>query len=100
MTARGPEAQRAFLEAAAAEIRGPLRISGRTRTSDAAYDPGWARISGNWVKAHTREHVVAVCLETSWNTPASTAENYLRVGRELGLAIARHLQETGRTGRP
>ena len=43
---------------------------------------------------------MAVCLETAWNTPASTAENYLRVGRELGLAIARYLQEPGPAGRP
>ena len=100
MTARGREAQRAFLEAAAAEIRGPLRFRGETRASDAAYDPGWARISGNWVKAHLREPVVAVCLETPWNMPASTAENYLQVGRELGLAIERYLQEPDGPGRP
>jgi hypothetical protein len=100
MTDRGRQAQRAFLEAAAAEIRGPLRFRGKTRTSDAAYDPAWERISGNWVKAHTHEPVVAVGLESPWNTPESTAENYLRVGRELSLAIERFLDGSGRSARP
>jgi hypothetical protein len=35
---------------------------------------------------------VALTLETAWNTPQSTQENYQRLGRELGLAVERHLR--------
>lgn len=79
-----------FLEAARAEIVGPLSATGKTRESGAAYDKDWERISKNWVSKTTG--AVAVTLETSWNTPHSTPDNYRRVGRELGLAIERFLR--------
>ena len=81
-----------FLKAAKTEMTGPLAFTGKTRESGEKYDKNWERISKNWVTHHTRDHVVALTLETSWNTPNSTAENYQRVGRELGLAIERYLR--------
>ena len=61
--------------------------------SGAKYDPeAWTAISKNWVSHHTADHVVAVTLETSWNTPSSTAENYETVGRQLMIAVERYLR--------
>jgi len=82
-----------FLQAARGEITGPLKLAPNAKETGPAYDKNWEKISGNWVKAHTRAHVVACCLETAWNTPQSTAENYRRAGKELGLAIERYLRE-------
>jgi hypothetical protein len=81
-----------FVTAAKTEITGPLKFLGETRESGANYDPAWEQISKNWVTRHTRDHVVAVTLETAWNTPHSTTDNYRRVGRELGLAIERYFR--------
>lgn len=51
------------------------------------------RISTAWVRNHTGENVVAVCLETAWDTPHSTAQGYQAVGRQLAQAVARYLAE-------
>lgn len=88
-----------FLAAAKEEITGPLRFEGKTLESGAGYDVNWERISKNWVVKNTRKHVLAVCLETSWNTDRSTADNYRRVGRELGLSVERYCRNPTRTGR-
>jgi hypothetical protein len=86
-----------FLAAGTAEISGPLKLAGAPRESGKAYDPkNWQRISKNWVSAKAGPRAVAVTLETAWNTPHSTAGNYLRVGRELGLAIERYLGDPAR----
>ncbi len=81
-----------FVAAAKAEITGPLPLSTKTRESGAGYDKRWQAISKNWVTQNTRKHVVAVTLETAWNTPHSTTEGYLTVGRQLAKAIYRYLQ--------
>ena len=82
-----------FLDAAEAEMTGPLAFRGRTIPSGRNYDDQWQAMSKNWVAAHCNGHVVAVTLETPWNTPHSTAAGYQQVGRELGEAIARYLRE-------
>lgn len=81
-----------FVEEAKKQITGPLAFKGDSRKSGPQYDKLWKSISGNWVNANCSPHVVALCLETSWNVPASTAENYLTVGRQLGVAVERFLQ--------
>jgi len=81
----------AFLAAAKAEMAAPLGFRGQTRESGAGYDKNWKRISKNWVADHLAGPVVTVTMETGWNTPHSTQENYQEVGRRLGLAIERHL---------
>ena len=86
----------AFLEAGRTEMIGPLKIAPKPRESGANYDKMWKTISKNWVTALTRNHAVAVTLETSWNTPESTTGGYQRVGRELGLAIERYFREMTR----
>ena len=66
---------------------------GKTLESGKSYDPNWKKISKNWVVMNTSDHVVAVTLETSWNTPNSTQEGYKQVGKELGLAIERYFRD-------
>jgi hypothetical protein len=89
-----------FLGAARAVMTGPLKLNPKARESGANYDPAWEKISTNWVTKNSREHVVAVCLETSWNTPQSTLVNYKQVGKELGLAVERYCREGRRNGKP
>ena len=82
-----------FLTLAQDTITGPLAYRGKTIESGAAYDPkNWTRISKNWVEVNTRPNVVAVTLETTWNSPNSTQEHYQRVGRELGKTIEKYLR--------
>lgn len=82
-----------FLQAAKLEMQGPLKLAAQAKESGPKYDPNWERISKNWVTKHTTPHVVAVTLETSWNTPHSTPDGYRRVGKEMGLALERFLRE-------
>ncbi len=82
-----------FVECAQTEITGPLAFRGKTLESGKGYDPNWMKISKNWVAMNTSEHVVAVTLETSWNTPNSHPEGYMTVGRQLGMAIERYLRQ-------
>lgn len=77
-----------FLTTAKENIRGPLRFAGRVIESGPRYDPkAWKFISKNWV-ARLGTPAVAVTLETAWNTPHSTTDGYMTVGRQLGLTLA------------
>jgi Zinc carboxypeptidase/Cytosolic carboxypeptidase N-terminal domain len=80
-----------FLDAARLEIVGPLKLAAKTRESGPRYDKAWDKMSTNWV-AGLSETMVAVCLETAWNRPDATTENYELVGRQLGKAIGRDLR--------
>ncbi|MBL9084100.1 MAG: hypothetical protein JNK76_20015, partial [Planctomycetales bacterium] len=86
-----------FVAAAKGEIVGPLVLSPNTKPSGAAYSPQWQAISKNWVTMNCRPHVVAVTLETSWNTEHGTTAGYTTVGRQLGLAIEKYLRESPRS---
>ncbi len=85
-----------FLEAAKADITHPMPLADQPRTAGAKYDPRWRQMSKSWVTLHCREHVAALCLETPWQTPHSTTEGYMAVGRSLGRAIARYFQQNPR----
>lgn len=80
-----------FLRLAKETITGPLAYKGTVRESGAGYDKNWKLISKNWVTARTSPHVVSMTLETAWNSPDSTAENYRRVGRELAATVGKYL---------
>ncbi len=69
----------------------PLGFSERLRISGPGYHPLWRAISKNWVAQNTADHVVALTLETSWNTPNSTQQGYLDYGAALGEAIEKFL---------
>jgi len=81
-----------FLASTRVEMTGPLPFVGETRESGANYDKQWRAISKNWVTHNTNGHVVAVTLETAWNTENSTTAGYRAVGRQLGLSIERYLR--------
>ncbi|MEZ0264376.1 MAG: M14 family zinc carboxypeptidase, partial [Phycisphaerae bacterium] len=72
-------------------ITGPLAFKGQLKDSGPGYDKLWKSISGNWISSTCSPHVVAVCLETSYNTPDSTIENYKTVGKQLGATIQAYL---------
>jgi hypothetical protein len=82
-------AKRPALHSACARRRG-----GPTpRLAGPRYHPLWRQISGAWVNTHGNPGTVAVCLETAWNTPQSTTENYRAVGRRLGLTVVQYLKK-------
>jgi len=85
-----------FLTACRQEMTGPLAFRGKTHESGPNYDKNWRRISKNWVMENTGEHVVALTLETAWNTPHSTTDGYRTVGKQLGLAVERYLRQPPR----
>lgn len=93
---RGRENLARFIQAAEREITGPLVLDPRLRRSGANYSTKWREISKNWVALHCRPHVVALTLETAWNTPHGTTEGYLAVGRQLGLALEAYLRTSPR----
>ena len=78
-----------LVHATVSEMNGPLLFTPNTRVSGSGYDRMWKSISKNWVAANTDDHVVAVTLETSWNTSESNVDGYTTVGKQLGLAIER-----------
>ena len=81
-----------FLAGARLDMTGPLAFKGQVQESGANYDKRWRHISKNWVSFNTSDRVVAVTLETAWNTPHSTQQGYQQVGRELGLSIERYFR--------
>jgi hypothetical protein len=89
------ERQAAWLKAAT-EFLGPekLSLAPQTKESGPGYHPLWRQISKTWVVHNTRDAVVAVTLETSWNTPNSTQTGYQKYGRALGRAIHAYLERT------
>jgi len=85
-----------FVAAGREEITGPMKLAEKTRPSGASYDKNWRLISKNWVQGSTSPNVVAVTLETTWDSPYSTVKGYKEVGRQQGLAIERYLRESPR----
>jgi hypothetical protein len=83
----------AFLALAATTINGPLAVEPAARLTGPKYHPLWRQISNAWVNTHGNPDTVAVCLETAWNTPHSTTENYRDVGRRLGQTVVQYLKK-------
>ncbi len=54
------------------------------------------RMSANWVRNHTADHVLSTTLETVWNTPHSTQKGYRTVGAQLGRVVSRYLETNPR----
>ena len=76
--------------------REKLGLAKNIKESGPGYHPLWRQISKTWVVHNTRDPVVAVTLETSWNTPHSTQEGYTDFGRALGKAIHAYLERTAK----
>lgn len=81
-----------FLALSVATMTEPLAIDRKYQL--ATYikdDEERRRVSRNWVDEHSGADVVALTLETAWNTPHSTATGYEQVGRRLAQTVARYL---------
>jgi hypothetical protein len=96
LTEEGRKNRAAFLQIAERRIAEPLPVEAKPRLTGPAYHPLWRQISGQWVNANGNPHTVALCLETSWNTPHSTTEGYLTVGKQLGQTVAEFLRGSAR----
>lgn len=88
--------QDGFIAVCQQEMQEPLALDRSTPSTGPKYDKRWKEISSNWVRSTSREHVVGITLETCWNTPHSTPDGYMTVGRQLGLGIARYLKQDPR----
>lgn len=83
-----------WIELAAAHINGPLAVQPKYRFATyVKTGEERGRMSSGWVRAHTGEETISVTLETAWNTPNSTVEGYLKVGAQLGQALADYLEQ-------
>jgi hypothetical protein len=99
LTQAGRERREHFIEIAAQRINDPLALLETPRITGPSYHPLWKQISGQWVNEHGNPETIAICLETSWNTPHSTTEGYRTVGRQLGLSIAELFEGSKSTGK-
>jgi hypothetical protein len=86
-----------FIELATSSIREVFPMLDGPKYDGPKYHPLWRQMSGTWVSLNGNPHTVALCLETSWNTPQSTMEGYKAVGAHLAKAVQKYL--AGRPGR-
>ena len=78
-------------------ISGPLPLEPRYKFATyVKTDEERNRMSANWVRNHTADHVLSTTLETVWNTPHSTQAGYMTVGAQLGRAVSRYLESNPR----
>ncbi|EDY19941.1 hypothetical protein CfE428DRAFT_2530 [Chthoniobacter flavus Ellin428] len=96
----GLQRRERFLALAREHLTGPIPYDPKTRASGKNYHPLWRQISNNWVAVHGQPSTVTLCLETAWNTPASTVEGYLATGRQLAATVAAYLKENPRVATP
>ena len=84
-----------FIRLATARINEVFPMLEAPKNDGPKYHPLWRQISGTWVSMNGNPHTVGLCLETSWNTPASTTEGYRAVGSRLAASVRAYL-----AGRP
>lgn len=83
-----------WIDLAAAHISGPLKVDPKYRFATyVKTDEERGRMSSGWARAHGGPGTISVTLETAWNTPHSTAENYMTVGGQLARALEAYLKE-------
>lgn len=87
--------QESFFQIAKEEITGPMGFTGHLGPTGATYDPVVDTAADCWVALKCRPEVLALVLETPWNTPTSTQVGYRQTGVQLGRTIERYLRQTG-----
>ena len=95
-TDQGRRNLKRFIRVSKAEMKGALVLRDEQQVAGPDYTQGWRAMSQNWVTAHTSGQAVALTLEAAWNNPESTAEGYMVLGRQLGLAMERYLRKNPR----
>ncbi len=97
MTGQQRDNYQRWMDLAAAHITGPLKVEPKYRYATyVKTEEERARMSSGWARAHGGEGTISVTLETAWNTPHSTAENYMLVGAQLARALDAFLKEPRR----
>jgi hypothetical protein len=81
-----------FISLATESIREVFPMLDGPKYDGPKYHPLWRQMSGTWVSMNGNPQTVALCLETSWNTPQSTVEGYKAVGAHLAKAVQRYLK--------
>lgn len=85
-----------WIDMAAAHLSGPLKVEPKYRYATyVKTEEERARMSSGWARAHGGEGTISITLETAWNTPQSTAENYRVVGSQLARTLDAYLREPG-----
>lgn len=74
-----------------ATLKPPIPLSSQPKLTGPTYHPRWREISANWVAMHGNQQTVSLCLETVWNSPASTTAGYRAVGAALAAATQEYL---------
>jgi len=74
-----------------AALKPLVPMSNQPKITGPNYHPRWREISGNWVATHGNPHTVSLCLETIWNSRASTTDGYPAVGAALAAATQEYL---------
>lgn len=83
-----------WIDLAAAHLSGPLKVEPKYRYATyVKTEEERARMSSGWARAHGGEGTISATLETAWNTPHSTAENYMLAGAQLARALDAYLKE-------
>lgn len=83
-----------WIDLAAEHLSGPLKVEPKYRYATyVKTEEERGRMSSGWARAHGGERTISITLETAWNTPNSTAENYMLVGAQLARALDAYLKE-------
>jgi len=86
-----------WMDLAAGHLTWPLKVEPKYRYATyVKTDEERGRMSSGWARAHGGEGTISITLETAWNTPESTAENYMTVGAQVGRTMDAYLKEPGR----
>jgi hypothetical protein len=94
MTGLQRENYQRWMDLAAAHLTGPLKVEPKYRYATyVKTEEERGRMSSGWARAHGGEGTISITLETAWNTPNSTAENYMTVGGQLARALDAYLKE-------
>lgn len=81
-----------FLDLSIKHINGPLPINPKYRFATYVKTAEErSRMSAQWVREHTKGSIIAMTLETAWNTPHSDMDGYQTVGRQLAKTLAKYL---------
>lgn len=75
------------------QIQPMIPMSSKPKETGPSYHPLWRQISANWVSMNGNTETVSLCLETTWNSPNSTAAGYRAVGMRLAATVREFLAE-------
>ncbi|RFC45733.1 MAG: Murein tripeptide amidase MpaA [Verrucomicrobia bacterium] len=82
------------------QVKPLIPMSVHPKMIGANYSQRWREMSAHWVALHGNPRTVAVCLETIWNSAASTTDGYRKVGQCLAEALANFLAEQPQHQKP